>query len=422
MRALRRICLGAMVFSVAACSDLLDVSDPGAIQGEQLGDPALENLIVNGVIGEFQVAYGSYALWSGVLSDEIFTDHTNVAVREFSLHNFIDLNDTNEGVYVNLQRTRQSADDASQRLKDILGAGASSSINLARVFAYGAYAYVLLGEGFCEAPVNVSAPLQPDELLSRAIARFDSAITTATAYRAGTTVAANIAAANDIINMSNVGAARAALKMGDLAKARTYALLVPAGYEKLALYSANSVRENNPVHRPARTADPFVGIHPTFLGLNDPRIPTLATARLGLNSNPIFPPQKPLQYAGWSGSAVTTIDITTNVKFASYLEAQYIIAEANGPTAATLAFVNARRAVGNQAPVDLSGPALMAELRNQRARDFFLAGQRLGDLRRYMEAGIDLFPTGKYPVFSDFYGENKCFLVPLSEKAGNPNY
>ena len=374
MRALRRICLGAMVFSVAACSDLLDVSDPGAIQGEQLGDPALENLIVNGVIGEFQVAYGSYALWSGVLSDEIFTDHTNVAVREFSLHNFIDLNDTNEGVYVNLQRTRQSADDASQRLKDILGAGASSSINLARVFAYGAYAYVLLGEGFCEAPVNVSAPLQPDELLSRALARFDSAITTATAYRAGTTVAANIAAANDIINMSNVGAARAALKMGDLAKARTYALLVPAGYEKLALYSANSVRENNPVHRPARTADPFVGIHPTFLGLNDPRIPTLATARLGLNSNPIFPPQKPLQYAGWSGSAVTTIDITTNVKFASYLEAQYIIAEANGPTAATLAFVNARRAVGNQAPVDLSGPALMAELRNQRARDFFLAG------------------------------------------------
>lgn len=422
MRALRRICLGVMVLSVAACSDLLDVSDPGAIQAEQLGDPALENLIVNGVIGEFQVAYGSYALWSGVLADEIFTDHTNVAVREFSLHNFIDLNDTNEGVYVNLQRTRQSADDASQRLKDILGAGASSSINLARVYAYGAYAYVLLGEGFCEAPVNVSAPLQPDELLSRAIARFDSAITTATAYRAGTTVAANIAAANDIINMSNVGAARAALKMGDLAKARTYALLVPAGYEKLALYSANSVRENNPVHRPARTADPFVGIHPTFLGLNDPRIPTLATARLGLNSNPIFPPQKPSQYSGWSGSTVTTIDITTHIKFASYLEAQYIIAEANGPIASTLAFVNARRAAGNQPPVDLAGAALMAELRNQRARDFFLAGQRLGDLRRYLEAGIDLFPKGKYPVFSDFYGENKCFLVPLSEKAGNPNY
>ena len=268
----------------------------------------------------------------------------------------------------------------------------------------------------------MSEPLPPEELFRRGIARFDSAIATANAYKGTTTVAANIAAANDLINMSNVGAARAALKMGDLTKARAYAVLVPAGYEKLALYSANSVRENNQVHRPARTADPFLGVHPTFLGLNDPRVPALGTARLGLNSNPIFPPQRPSQYAGWSPSTVTTIDITTNMKFATHLEAQYVIAEADGATAATLAFVNTRRAVGNQAPVSLAGAELMAELRNQRARDFFLTGQRLGDLRRYLKAGIDLFPKGKYPVFTDFYGENKCFVVPLSEKADNPNY
>ena len=36
----------------------------------------------------------------------------------------------------------------------------------------------------------------------------------------------------------------------------------------------------------------------------------------------------------------------TNMKFASHLEAQYIIAEADGGTASTLNFVNARRAVG----------------------------------------------------------------------------
>jgi hypothetical protein len=411
-----------MIMSAAACSDLLDVSDPGSIQGEQLGDPALENLIVNGVVGEFQVAYGSYTLWSGVLSDEIFTDHTNVAVREFSLHNFIDLNDTNEGVYVNLQRTRQSADDASFRLREMLGGAAGTSINLARVLAYGAYSYVLLAEGFCDAPVNLSEPLPPAELFSRGIARFDTAITIATAYRATQTVAANIAAANDIINMSNVGAARAALKLGDLAKAKTYALLVPAGYEKLALYSSNTVRENNQLNRPARTADPFVGVHPTFLGLNDPRVPALGTARLGLNSNPIFPPQRPAMYAGWTPATVQTIDITTNIKFATHLEAQYVIAEADGPVASTLAFVNARRAVGGQAPVSLTGAALIAELRVQRSRDFFLTGQRLGDLRRYLAAGTDLFPKGKYPVFTDFYGDKTCFIVPLSEKAGNPNY
>jgi hypothetical protein len=303
----------------------------------------------------------------------------------------------------------------------MLGTNASSSLNLARVMAYGGYSYVLLAEGFCGSPVNLSAELTPEELFTRAIARFDTAIVVANASKTGAT-AANIAAATDLVNMSNVGAARAALKMGDLAKARTYAALVPANYEKLAYYSSNSVRENNQLNRPARTADPFLGVAPAFFSLNDPRVPRLATSRPGLNSNPIFPPQRPLMYTGWSASTIQPIDITTTIKFATGLEAQYVIAEADGATPATLTFVNARRAAGNQAPVSLTGAALIAELRDQRARDFFLTGQRLGDLRRYLKAGTDLFPKGKYPVFSDFYGDNKCFIVPLSEKAGNPNY
>ena len=41
---------------------------------------------------------------------------------------------------------------------------------------------------------------------------------------------------------------------------------------------------------------------------------------------------------------------------------------------------------------------------------------------RLDKAGVDLFPTGKYPVFPDPYGDDRCFIVPLAEKAGNPNY
>ena len=417
----RIFCAAAALTMLSACDSLLEVSDPGSIQSGQLEDPALENLLVNGVMGEFQFAYGYYALWSGVLADEVFTDHTNVSVREFSLHNFNDLNDITTGAYENIHRARQSADDASARLKTMLGTNASSSLNMARVMAYGAYSYVLLAEGFCGSPVNLSAELTPEELFTRAIARFDTAIAVANASKAGAS-AANIAAATDIVNMSNVGAARAALKMGDLAKARTYAALVPASYEKLAYYSSNSVRENNQLNRPARTADPFLGMHPVFLNLKDPRMPQSATSRPGLNSNAIFPPQRPLMYSGWNANAVQTIDITTLIKFATGLEAQYIMAETDGPIASTLAFVNTRRAIGGQAAVDLAGAELMAELRAQRARDFFLTGQRLGDLRRYAKAGTDLFPTGKYPVFPDPYGTNKCFIVPLSEKAVNPNY
>ena len=76
----------------------------------------------------------------------------------------------------------------------------------------------------------------------------------------------------------------------------------------------------------------------------------------------------------------------------------------------------------SQGMVTLTGAALMTELAEQRARDFYLTGQRLGDLRRYDKAGTDLFPKGKYPVFNDSYGALKCMIVPLSEKAGNPNY
>ena len=98
------------------------------------------------------------------------------------------------------------------------------------------------------------------------------------------------------------------------------------------------------------------------------------------------------------------------------------MAETDGPTPATLNFVNQRRSVGGQGAVALTGAALMTELAEQRARDFYLTGQRLGDLRRYLKAGNDMFPTGKYPVFNDSYGSLKCLIVPLSEKAGNPNY
>jgi hypothetical protein len=78
--------------------------------------------------------------------------------------------------------------------------------------------------------------------------------------------------------------------------------------------------------------------------------------------------------------------------------------------------------VAGKPPVAVSGSALLAEFRVQRALDFYLTGQRLGDLRRYAVAGTDLFPSGAFPVPPDRYGNMRCFIVPRSEKAGNPNY
>ncbi|HEX9310080.1 MAG TPA: hypothetical protein VF887_04660 [Gemmatimonadaceae bacterium] len=409
----------ALALLQTGCNDVLSVKNPGAIQEGQLGDPALAQLIVNGAIGEFQYAYGQYAQWSAVLSDEAFTDHTNVDVRDFSEHNFGDLNTINSTTYEYVQRARQSGDDAAARLKTLLGATAASDLNVARALAYGGYSYVLLGEGWCESPVNLSAPLPSDSLLRRAITHFDEAIAVATAGSQGT----NVAAAQDLINMSRVGAARAALKLGDAALARGYASLVPATYEKLAYYSSNTVRENNALNALTHASGASLAMYTKFLGLADPRVPQPASTQLGLTGGSIYTPLTPYMYTGWvaTGSA-PRIDVNSDIKFATGLEAQYVLAETDGPTPATLNFVNQRRAVGGQAAVSLTGAALMTELADQRARDFYLTGQRLGDLRRYDKAGTDLFPKGKYPVFNDSYGALKCMIVPLSEKAGNPNY
>ena len=404
----------------AGCESLLDVTNPRFISEDQLTQPGLELLVVNGAVGEFQYARGYYALYSSAMTDESFIDHTEVNIRELTLRNILVANTVNRDIFSNLQRARQSAEDAAVRLKEMLGDAAfAKSLNVATVQAYGGYSYLLLGEGFCEVTVNLSAPKTPDQMFQAAAALFDQAIATATA-------SGSSAAATDIINMARVGAARAYLKLGDGAKAVTYASQVPATYEKWAWYSANSVRENNILNVPAGISGLWMGMGPAFQALADPRAPKTSRTNLrGLNSNPLFPPQRPYMFSGWVGTSAVLenlIATDTDVKLATGLEARHIIAEVNGPVASTLAFVNERRAVGGKPAVDLTGNALMAELRTQRALDFYLTGQRLGDLRRYKaKLGIDLFPTGKFPVTNDQYGTATCFIIPQTERNANPN-
>jgi len=403
----------------AGCDSLLDATNPEFINQDQLTNPALEQLVVNGVLGEFQYSYGYYALYSSAMTDESFLDHTEVNIRELTLRNIRDANTVDRDIYANLHRARQSAEDGVLRLKEMLGeANAAKSTNMALIQALGGYAYTLLGEGFCESTVNLSAPFTSDEMLQKGITMFDQAIATAQA-------AGSSATATDIVNMARVGAARAALKLGDGAKARGYASQVPANYEKWAWYSANSVRENNIFNVPAGVSGAWQSMGPYFQALADPRAPkTTSTTIRGLNSNPIFPAQRPYMYSGWSASIQNNkIEIDTDIKFATGLEARYVVAEVDGPTPATLAFVNERRAVGGKPAVNLTGNELMAELRVQRALDFYLTGQRLGDLRRYKaKLGIDMFPTGKFPVSNEVYSDATCFVVPLTEKNSNPNY
>src|SRR4051812_34686291 len=80
-------------------------------------------------------------------------------------------------------RPRFLADSTIGLLKNFRADTASRDVRLARVQAYAGYAYVLLAENMCSAPIGIGRAYSPDELLTIAVNRFKDAIATATAAK-----------------------------------------------------------------------------------------------------------------------------------------------------------------------------------------------------------------------------------------------
>lgn len=415
---LRIFKLTAVMFTtvlLVSCDGLLSVDDPGAITEEQLNDPEMEELIVNGIYSEFQSSFNSLMYWAGSFSDESVQDHTTVSVRNLLRFDFDNSNQNNLNLYNALHKSRVMAEDAITRLSDFHD-NASGNLNIAFAQAYAGYSNIFLGEHFCESAIDNGPKITSDDHLERAITQLTDAISTA---NAATTEPER---AEHIINLANLGIARASLQMGNMEDAITHAELVPEDFEAWIYRSTNTGSEQNVWGNQWEATNKIGGVSVEFQNLNDPRVSHTQEEYPGLNNNPLVLPYLPLNYEGWNPDNPQPISRDTDVRFASGLEAQYIIAEASGPTAETLVFVNERRAVGEQDPEVLSGDDLMAELRDQRARDLYMIAQRHGDLRRYIDLyDIDLFPTGVYPVTGEQYGDNRCFLLPINEINANPN-
>jgi hypothetical protein len=84
--------------------------------------------------------------------------------------------------------------------------------------------------------------------------------------------------------------------------------------------------------------------------------------------------------------------------------------------------VNARRAFGGEQPLGATDD-VMAALREEKRRDFFLGARRLGDLRRYKAQGVgDFFPSGPHPTSQwGLYGSATCYIITQDEMNSNPN-
>lgn len=428
-RWLARLAVASTLFAGAACSEFLQAENPGAVEEPDVNNPTYVTLIANGPIFALQSAWDDLAWWNGLFTDEaynqeVFIEEGQIDRREM----YSDMTYINAFMYAPIQRARYAGEDAARRLTTILGDTASRDLRVARSLAIAGYSYVALGEMMCVTPIDLGAPKSSEEIFADAVARFNQAITIAQAARTqiGTPTAQNanaIAATDSVLNLARVGAARAALNRNDKAAALQFASAVPANFDFRIYYTDNTTAQLHRVFNRVQQGSSGTMRNTPFMDkVGDPRIPRLASTTVNLNGKPLSPSSYSSNNNTVAGAALTAV---LSQRLASGLEARYIVAEAQGPTAATLTFVNERRAAGLQEPVNLTGDALMAELREQRSRDFYLDNHRLGDLRRYKKYyNVNLFPTGPYPgstsgqVYNDAVD---CWPLPTNELLGNPN-
>lgn len=434
VRAAMRIGLRALLACAApalvACDleDLLDVEVPGAVPEDALSDPELANTLVASVIADLECAWDDYTAVSAIHSDEFIPASGNVfnkrvANREIT-GDFTLLTNSCDGAYglfTPLQTARFVAEDVFRRLGEFTDEEVPNRTGLqSTVRAYGGYALLALGEGFCEVTVDGGPLLTPDEVLQLAETRFTEALDLA-----------GPAGMTDIESLARAGRARARLDREDFAGAAADAALVPEGFEYNALRDGNDSRRfnthdefvNSTRFKHASVADHYRAVE--FGGVPDPRVSVATLGELSFDFTTIH----------WFHDKTSGRDTPTPL--ASYKEAQLVLAEAaarTGDLATARTIINERHTLAGLPAFDGGGSAtqdeVIAHVIEERRRELFVeGGHRLNDMLRFRGTPFEIpflgepgsiHPDGLDQTQSP-YGTATCYPIPSDERFGNPN-
>lgn len=409
--------------AVVGCKDItsLKQQDPGQLSGETVFVPANAQLIVNGVGADFECAYTRYVVGSGLFTDELanaiaYIEDFQYDRRELPTNGGYGTTDCVgvqvPGIYTPLSVSRASADTAAAALEGWTDEQVPNrALLLATSYAYGGYSLTLMGESMCSAAINLGPEITPTQLFAEALTRFDKAVAAATTAGNAT-----------MLNFALLGRARAKLDAGDLSGAAADAQLVPDGFIVQTSNDVTNQRRQNAVWS-STFAGFFSSVDTSFQSSyaadHDPRIASTSTGRVGTDGFTT------VVYPNKDAAADASIAI------AKWSEAQLIIAENDVATSnvpAALLIINElrRRAYGD--PISSTAhaytgsttpTAVKAEIIEQRRREFFLEGHRLGDLRRY---GLPFLPATGAPYGpGGTYGSQTCFPLPDIERINNPN-
>jgi hypothetical protein len=260
----------------------------------------------------------------------------------------------------------------------------------------------------CSAALNLGPELTPAQLFAEAKIRFDSAVVAATATNDATT-----------LNLATLGRARTLLDLGDAANAEKDAQKIPANFVVNMSTDATNLRRQNYIFVTVNNGS-LATVDPSFRNLTingapDPRVAVTNTGKAG----------------ALAGTQVWTVDkygsFTAAMPVARYAEAQFIIAEARvaaNDLAGAAAAINAVRAARTGLPTfsatGLTAADVKTQIVEERRRELYLEGHRLGDLRR-LNLPITPAAGSTFPVGTGTYGSLGCFPLPDVERINNPN-
>ena len=417
---------GAVAGLMAACDDPLGVKAPGALTADELTGPAAVQNLISGMIGDFAEAYDDYARYAGMFTDEFILSGTFPTRLEVDDRRIVPDNSTVTGaVYEPLSTARFSADTGVVSFTAVLSDSDFAAVTdlLGEGIAYGrffgGYSRVLLSELYCQSAIAGGAFLSSDDRMQDALDLLIQA-----------EAAGNDAGISALTNAAIVGQARANLWLGNNAAAAAAARRVPTGFEFVLDYSENDRAQFNEVHsftwgRAGQVIRWTVGDGTEVVRANERFAYFDEWVTLGL-----IDPNPPSSFESFNSAISVQLQLLYDdglqpIVLASKAEADLIEAEV---ALRASDFVTANTLVNNLRSTNWSLPAIdfaamttlvarLTQLAQERSRELWLTGQRLGTLRRLRaNDGINLYPSNSSASF-----DQTCFPVPQQEVDNNTN-
>ena len=469
MRSTVRATAAAMLLGAAltACDQdkLLTVPTPDVVLPQDIvGKAALPSAFA-AAVGDFQLAYaGGYggqlplldyneglAQITALMTDEMLNAETYNTRIEVDRRAITNINSSTLQTFQVAQQARATADLVGARYREF----DPENPQRAEVQALAAYMYVMFAESYCngvptsrvlaDGSFEYGAPQSGTQLLTAAIAKFDSAITVAVAAGAEGSTA---------LSLARLGKGRALLDLGSYAEAAAAVATVPSDFQYDVEHSETTGRQNNAFFAFNYLESRFTiadneGINGLpFVTADDPRAPVfLAADMFGENYEFGFDGSTPLFFT------TKYRDYRSPTPLALGAEARLIEAEValkSNDAATFLAKLNAARAAAPTYPsdpgttsLDRPKPAALTAadipattagrvdlLFRERALALFLTGHRIADLRRltyqYGRATESVWPTGPYQDENPDkqgtnYGPDVNLPIP-QEESNNPEF